>query len=181
MNGVTPDSPIQISETKNDCVTAGTGVDWNDNIADFQLQNCAGDYVKLHSFCGKKAIWIAAVAGWCGACASLAPQMQKAQDDYGSIGLQVMLVLGENAYGNAPNLAYCKQWAKDHQVDPVNVYLDNTGGAGWATLFNKINTYTGTTITLPFSIVLDGSNMEYTWCDSSSNGDLSSALNALLN
>ena len=47
------------------CVEAGTGYGIGDQIKNFQLQNCNGDWVNLHDACGvTKAIWIVAVAGW---------------------------------------------------------------------------------------------------------------------
>jgi hypothetical protein len=77
MNNVAPNTDLVLNETKSECVTGGTGVDLNDNIADFQLQNCNGQTVKLHSFCGKKAMWLVAVAGWCDACASWRPRCRR--------------------------------------------------------------------------------------------------------
>jgi hypothetical protein len=48
-----------------DCVEGGTGFGIGDQIKNFQLQNCNGDWVNLHDACGlTKAIWIVAVAGW---------------------------------------------------------------------------------------------------------------------
>ena len=47
------------------CVEQGSGVSIGDNIADFALQDCNGNWVNLHEACGKaKAMWIVLVAGW---------------------------------------------------------------------------------------------------------------------
>ena len=48
-----------------ECVESGTGYNIGDQVKNFQLQNCNGDWVNLHDVCGmSKAIWIVAVAGW---------------------------------------------------------------------------------------------------------------------
>lgn len=47
------------------CVEQGSGVSIGDNIANFALQDCAGNWHNLHDVCGKaKAMWIVLVAGW---------------------------------------------------------------------------------------------------------------------
>ena len=48
-----------------ECVASGSGKGVGHNIADYSLQNCAGESVPLHSRCGTtKAVWIIASAGW---------------------------------------------------------------------------------------------------------------------
>lgn len=55
----------QMAVTKEVCVPEGSGAFIGDNIADFSLQNCNGDWVSLHDSCGKvKAMWLVLVAGW---------------------------------------------------------------------------------------------------------------------
>jgi hypothetical protein len=63
LDGVVLNTTIKVpSET---CVTEGTGIMLGDNIGNFKLQNCNGEWVELHSKCEHvKAIWIVAVAGW---------------------------------------------------------------------------------------------------------------------
>ncbi len=54
-----------LNVTKQYCVAEGTGYGLGDNIGDFQLQRCDGQWGSLHSFCEqKKAVWIVATAGW---------------------------------------------------------------------------------------------------------------------
>jgi len=63
LDGVVLDT--QITQTQPDCVTAGTGQLLGDNIADFKLQNCHGEWVNLHDHCKQtKALWFVATAGW---------------------------------------------------------------------------------------------------------------------
>ncbi|MBM4371406.1 MAG: hypothetical protein FJ098_07105 [Deltaproteobacteria bacterium] len=63
LDGVVLDTPITI--TASECVEEGTGQLLGDNIANFQLQNCNGDWVNLHDGCGDtKALWLVATAGW---------------------------------------------------------------------------------------------------------------------
>ncbi|MBM4354466.1 MAG: hypothetical protein FJ109_11860 [Deltaproteobacteria bacterium] len=54
-----------LNVTQPFCVKDGTGAEIGDNIKDFKLQNCNGDWVRLQTGCGKvKALWIVATAGW---------------------------------------------------------------------------------------------------------------------
>ncbi len=54
-----------LNVTQPTCVKEGTGTELGDNIKDFKLQNCNGDWVRLQTGCGKvKALWIVATAGW---------------------------------------------------------------------------------------------------------------------
>lgn len=54
-----------LNVTQPTCVKEGTGTEIGDNIKDFKLQNCNGDWVRLQTGCGKvKALWIVATAGW---------------------------------------------------------------------------------------------------------------------
>jgi hypothetical protein len=54
-----------LAVTQEYCVEQGSGVFIGDNIADFSLQNCNGDWVNIHEGCGKtKALWLVLVAGW---------------------------------------------------------------------------------------------------------------------
>ena len=55
----------EILVTQEICVPGGKGSGIGDNIADFQLQNCEGNWVSLHDGCGDaKALWLIAAAGW---------------------------------------------------------------------------------------------------------------------
>jgi hypothetical protein len=50
---------------KTQCVTNGSGLNLGNNIRDFEIQNCKGEWVTLHEACGKtKATWLVATAGW---------------------------------------------------------------------------------------------------------------------
>jgi len=63
LDGVELNTPI--TQTLPDCVAEGTGQLLGDNIADFALQNCNGDWVNLHDSCKQtKAMWFVATAGW---------------------------------------------------------------------------------------------------------------------
>ncbi len=51
--------------TQEYCVEGGTGPSIGDNIANFKLQRCDGQWVDLHDSCeAYKAIWIVGTAGW---------------------------------------------------------------------------------------------------------------------
>lgn len=63
MDGATIDTELLVTEEF--CVADGTGAAIGDNIANFSLQRCDGEWVDLHDFCEvHKAIWIVATAGW---------------------------------------------------------------------------------------------------------------------
>ena len=63
LDGVELNAPI--TQTLPDCVAEGTGQLLGDNVADFQLQNCNGDWINLHDSCKQqKAMWFVATAGW---------------------------------------------------------------------------------------------------------------------
>ena len=166
--------------TSGECQAGSvTGNALGDTIADFQLQNCLGQTVSMHSTCGEaKAIWMAQVAGWCSACTTWVPEMSNAHQQYNSIGLQVYVVMGQNDYGDVPSQAECQQYASSHSIDPALVLID----PNWQTMNSNINTYGASGI--PWNAVINGNNMEYFWQgygDSSTNGmDLNAALNQLL-
>jgi len=55
----------EIIQSNPDCIPEGTGTMLGDNIADFSLQNCHGDWVNLHDHCEEtEALWLVATAGW---------------------------------------------------------------------------------------------------------------------
>jgi hypothetical protein len=60
------DEPIpELNLAEGSCLKEGTGREVGSNIADFTLQNCNGDWVDLHSRCGKyDVVWLVATAGW---------------------------------------------------------------------------------------------------------------------
>ena len=166
-----------------DCVEQGSGTGIGDQIANFQLQNCNGDWVNLHDKCGKaKALWIEAVAGWCDACKQSVPQVAQAWKDYNSAGLDVMIILGEDQYKQKPTLDYCKAYATSHAADHSIVYIDYGGQYGpWDTLFGYVNPYVGDTIGLPWDAVLRATNMEYVWAATNPGSlDLNGIINQLL-
>ncbi len=146
------------------CVQNGTGVLLHDNIADFELTNCLGETLHLHSMCGEaKAVWMVLIAGWCSACAGYIPQVESALTDAQSIGakLQVIYILGEDASGNAPDQGFCQRYAQGHGIEPSRVYMDTE----WDTVFHHIFPYLpgGNNLLLPWEALLDGDNMEYVW------------------
>jgi hypothetical protein len=169
---------IPPSHAAPECVPEGTGTGLGDNIADFALSNCYGEPFSLHEVCGSKAVWLVAVAAWCTACAEYAPTISAAWKELQSQGLEARLILGEDTYGGPPSLQECQSWAQTHQVDPAMVLVDHDGIASWATLFSYLDPYS-TTIGLPWSAVLRGSNLEYVYCQTFG-GNLIGVLGELL-
>ena len=198
--------------TQPTCVAEGTGTLVHDNIAAYSLANCNGEQIDIHAGCGTtKALWLIGTAGWCSACHELFTAMVA---DYGGSlsrkivsqrypGLDMLIVLGEDQYGELPTPAYCTAYAQDLGIDPAMVLIDNDPGGqdiplinapgfalpvnSFATTWAHINPYlkdngdgTVTTAT-PWHIVLRGSNMEYMWSDNVGSSDtLDGTINTLL-
>ena len=155
------------------CVANGTGNKVGDNVRNFTLTNCLGDQIDLHERCGKvEALWIVASAGWCGACEAFVPQAGERTREHSEEGLDLMVVIGENAAGAQPSLEYCKDYAGAKGIDPASTFVDHDGKNSWPTLFAAIDTYSGGSIGLPWNAVLDGRSMEYIWSSNAGSGDL---------
>lgn len=181
LDGYSIDQEIVLDEASPECVPEGSGGLIGDNVANFSLQNCDGEWVNLHDMCGSKAVLMVAIAGWCSACADWVPQIQAAYDDLHDDGLEVMFILGENMSGTQPNLAFCSSYAASHNLNSSLVFIDHDGEFAWATLFSNVYPYVGDTIGLPWNAVLRGTNMEYVWADTAAGGmDLNDILNLLL-
>ncbi len=169
-----------LPDSSSTCVAPGTGTKVGDNIGDFALTNCLGEEVALHARCGAaKALWVVAVAGWCGACESFVPYVAQQYAERSDDGLEIMIVLGEDNHGGKPSLDYCKAYASHHGVDPRLVFVDH-GTSGWQQTFSKIETYSGGTLGLPWNALLDATSMEYVWSTNAGTGDLAAELDALL-
>ncbi|TNF26285.1 MAG: hypothetical protein EP329_21520 [Deltaproteobacteria bacterium] len=163
------------------CVADGTGIQIGDNIRNFTLQNCYGDFVDFHDRCGRsKAVWIVASAGWCSACEAFVPEAAARAESLADQGLDLMVVLGENQLAGPPSLEYCLDYATAKGADPAQVFIDNDGSQGWPVLFSALDTYTDGSIGLPWNAVLDGASMEYIWSSNAGSGDLYSVQDALL-
>lgn len=163
------------------CVAEGSGKNIGDNIRNFTLTNCYGEEVDLHDRCGKaEAIWIVASAGWCGACEQFVPEAATRQKANADKGLDLMVVIGENAASAKPSLEYCKDYAGAKGLDAASTFVDNDGSRSWPVLFDALNTYSGGSIGLPWNAVLDGRSMEYIWSSTAGEGDLYSAQDKLM-
>ena len=170
-----------LSTAQGTCVAAGSGTNIGDNIKNYTLQNCYGDYVDLHERCGRsQAVWIVATAGWCGACKAFVPVAAARANELADQGLDLMVVIGENEQAAPPSLEYCLDYAAEEGVDPAQVFIDNDGVRSWPETFGAINTYSDGSIGLPWNAVLDGASMEYIWSSNAGTGDLYSVQDALL-
>lgn len=208
---VDPSGPPPIRSGEGECAQYGTGSFVGDKVANFGLTNCNGQTVYLHGTCGqRKALWVMATAGWCTACASVLAQLTSnyggslSRDglDERTPGLDMIIVLGEDNYGNKPTTAYCKAYAQEHKLDPTMVLIDHSDAAvniplwspkGYALPINSlaitwsyINPYltansSGSVQTAyPWMAALDGWDMRYVMSDYFEGGDVTAALNSLL-
>lgn len=169
-------------DTQGTCVATGTGRGIGDNIADFNLINCAtGEEVSLHGRCGKiKVMWFVASAGWCGACEAFVPKAYKRYLDDRDNGLDLAILYGETPNATPPSLAECKQYGERKGIDPSVLYLDNDGGRAWAATLDKIDNYATGSFGIPWNALLKGDSMEYMWSSYAGEGDLYSNIDALL-
>lgn len=185
MDGYSFDVPWVKKVTMPECVTAGSGTDLGDNIADFALTAADGTKTSLHAHCGKvKALWIVAVAGWCTACESYLPNVMSAYKTYQGAGLELMVVLGEDQYGNPPTVTYAKSYANKYGIPHANMFIDSGPVyGGWEVLFTYVNAYIGSDgmLSLPWDAILRGANMEYVWNYGEVGGDPGAVLTELLN
>lgn len=201
LDGVTFDAEVPTlpvsDRTQPTCVNDGTGTLVGDNIANFQLKDCLGRRVKLHGTCNDadaRALWLIGTTGWCTACHEFLSEF--VADHGGSLsrkivgeqtkGLDMLIILGEDGYGQKPTEAYCKAYAEDLGIDPGMVLIDwsdeavpleviNAPGVmvetnSLGTLWTHINPYLmnegGSVVTTyPWWALLRPRNMEYVWSD----------------
>lgn len=176
------DVPVPaIPVSQGSCVADGTGRNIGENIRNFTLTNCLGEEIDLHARCGaSKATWFVASAGWCGACEAFVPQAAARAKLPENEGLDLIVVVGEDRLGAKPSLAFCREYALAKGLDPANTFIDHDGVGSWPVLFDVLNTYSGSSIGLPWNAVLDGNSMTYVWSSNAGDGDLYSAQDALL-
>ena len=165
----------ELSQAQGSCVDVGTGMNIGDNIKDFQLTNCYGDPSNLHDRCGStKVVWIVKTAGWCGACASFVPKVGQRYKEDADKGLDIMIIIGEDGARKAPTLEYCMQYAEEKGINPEQAFIDHR----WQTLETNLNDYNATGI--PWSALLDGASMTYTWSSSTGGNDLNTEIDEML-
>jgi hypothetical protein len=204
--------PVSTATQQPTCVAEGTGNLLEDNVKNVSWTNCLGETVNLHDSCGQaKAFWLVATAGWCSACSqfldSLVEQHDVAQLTRAAVrektpGLDMLVVLGENANREEPTLAYCLSYAEAKKLDPAMVVVDwakpgkpipliaPPGSAieadALGTTWDAINPYLeadaqgSVAMGYPWWALLDGRNMSYEWSDYAARTEFEVALGALL-
>jgi hypothetical protein len=112
------------------------------------------------------------------------PQVGAAYNDNAGIGLDIMIVIGENAQGGQPTLDYCKQYANQYGLPLEKTFIDyGSQYGGWETTFQYMNPYLAAdgSFALPWDAVLDGDNMEYVFTSGNPTfPSVTDALNAVL-
>jgi len=174
-------APMVEHHETDTCAAAGTGREIGDKIGDFTLSNCLGEPVALHDRCGSaRAVWIVLSAGWCSACAEHLPEVAEVQAAQRELGLEVLVLLGEDDAGGEPTPAYCAQYAEDMGLDPAAVVIDWSGDASFATIEDHLNLYGDGSLSLPWDGVLDGSTMRYVWSGARDGGSANAVINELV-
>jgi len=183
-----PSYPIDVAlesvEVPGDCADPADGNQLGDRVGDMTLRACDGSEHKLHDRCGKaKAVWVLAVAGWCAACEQRVPEAAAFLQANEARGLDLVILLGEDASENPPTPEYCMEYAQSHGVDPSIVYIDNVQGDAWADAFQIMDSYSGGNISLPWEAVLRGYDLRYEFCnaqDTTGEGDATTVIEGLL-
>ena len=176
------DLAIEEKVASASCVERGSGSLLGDNIANFSLQNCAGEWVELHDYCGNdKAIMLMLISGWCSACHQLVPEIETNRNLHDAEGLEVLYIMGEDDNEARPTLSFCQEYAQNHGVDPSRMFVDYGENYPWETFFAEIYPYIGDSFGVPWFAVLDGRNLQYVYNDSVGPGTLDGAVNSLLN
>jgi len=194
------------------CLTEGTGPFVGHNVADFSLPNCLGEQVSLHSTCGESnALWITGTTGWCNPCSAKLKELAKEHGGYLSReivasqtpGLDMWVILSQNHLKQAPDPAFCMDYAEEHHMDPAMILMDhNPAGIpvpmiepegeshvyeSMATTWSHINPYLSKDLSAggvrniyPWNALLRGDNMEYHWSDNVGTSSLTAAKKELL-
>ena len=97
------------------CKPLGDGKTEGFHIADVVWNGAGNAPVRLHDFCGEKdtsvaAVWIIKVAGWCSACAYLAPSFQGLYDIYAPKGVKFVLLVGQDTLHAPATAAFAQQY-----------------------------------------------------------------------
>ena len=160
------DVPLESVEVPGDCADPGDGNELGDRVGDMTLRACDGSERTLHARCGNaKAVWVLAVAGWCAACEQRVPEAAAFLQTNEARGLDLVILLGEDANENPPTPEYCLEYAQSHGVDPSMVYMDNIQGDAWADAFQIMDSYSGDSVSLPWEAVLRGYDLRYDFCN----------------
>ncbi len=113
-----------------------TGHGPSDVALDFTITDQHGDRLRLHDFCDRTVLVVAA-ALWCGPCRRSAPQEQALFEAYAEDGLMVITLLGENASGGPPSADDVAAWVDTFELThPVgtdrdwDIYRRFVGGPG---------------------------------------------------
>lgn len=122
-----------------------TGNQVGDVTANFALTDQFGDTLRLHDFCGK-AVMLVAAAMWCGNCRVEAATYRQRYQDYADSGFLVITLLAENRSGQTPSIAQLNEWADAYGIDHPVVADPGFGVA--------IRFIDGNTIVLPSTSLL---------------------------
>lgn len=120
---------------------AGSGYNQGETMVNMELKNCAGEVVKISDLlCKKKAVLMDFGAGWCTACREKQPELLEWHDEYGPEGLEIVVILREDAGPADPATStFCQSWRDEYSlpfqvlIDPTDKYTGKFLGGGGAT------------------------------------------------
>lgn len=101
---------------KVECPIGGTGRFMGTQVSDVVWDNQeAGQPFALHQYCGgPKAVWMIKTAGWCTACAELAPVFKGFYDTYAEQGVIFVLIVGEDGAGAPADWQYAQAYKENY-------------------------------------------------------------------
>ncbi len=129
------------------CAGAGTACTQGEALKDVELQNCAGEKVRIADIvCAGKASVVYFGGGWCQPCRDKQAKLQEWYTKNHAQGLDVVTILKEQSGpGDPATRAFCQEWTEQYGLD-FPVYIDPTDKITTACL--------GTAGTLPITLVV---------------------------
>ena len=120
---------------------AGDSYEEGQKMVDYQLNNCAKEAVSASSLlCKSKCLLTYFGAGWCTPCREKQPTLQKYYEKYNKDGLEIAVILREDAGPDDPATStFCQEWTDEYSLtfpvltDPIDKVTGKFLGGGGAT------------------------------------------------
>jgi hypothetical protein len=137
----------------------------DETLLDFELESCeTGEMVSMTSLAaGNRALVFTMVTGWCPYCAEWMRTLGGYVTDYGSSGLSVAYVYGEDDAATAPDATECLGYAARYGADPSSFFLDHDGNYSFTTTTWAMWPWVvdSEELGLPWSTIVDAETLQY--------------------
>jgi peroxiredoxin len=119
------------------CGDGEVGGQAGDSVRDFSLRNQSGGWTRLSDYCGQ--VIVLQLGGmWCPTCQSEAERIKDIMEEYGSQGVIVLNLMGENPSFDEATVEDLKAWADALEIEtPV---LSDTDWRVWGHYYRRIVT-----------------------------------------